>query len=169
MRQIKANFVFRIPTETSPAHSLAKVSKRVLSPKWHLIVAALKTSRRVETFKRQKGLFFFLFLSGKLYSNILIAGHLDLALSELRRFITLPLHQVVYDNMYYSLVMPLASYLALSFLILPSQEPSPQNGAWMIWKDRNICNFNSTEQLCHKNLQTCLGICGKTEEKENIK
>ena len=132
MRQIKANFVFRIPTETSPAHSLAKVSKRVLSPKWHLIVAALKTSRRVETFKRQKGLFFFLFLSGKLYSNILIAGHLDLALSELRRFITLSLHQVVYDNMYYSIVMPLASYLALSFLILPSQEPSPQNGAWMI-------------------------------------
>ena len=124
--------MFRIPTETSPAHSLAKVSKRVLSPKWHLIVAALKTSRRVETFKRQKGLFFFLFLSGKLYSNILIAGHLDLALSELRRFITLPLHQVVYDNMYYSIVMPLASYLALSFLILPSQEPSPQNGAWMI-------------------------------------
>ena len=165
MRQIKANFVFRIPTETSPAHSLAKVSKRVLSPKWHLIVAALKTSRRVETFKRQKGLFFFLFLSGKLYSNILIAGHLDLALSELRRFITLPLHQVVYDNMYYSIVMPLASYLALSFLILPSQEPSPQNGAWMIWKDRNICNFNSTEQLCHKNLQTCLGICGKNRRK----
>ena len=24
-------------------------------------------------------------------------------------------------------------YLALSFLILPSQVPSPQNGAWMIW------------------------------------
>ena len=165
MRQIKANFVFRIPTETSPAHSLAKVSKRVLSPKWHLIVAALKTSRRVETFKRQKGLFFFLFLSGKLYSNILIAGHLDLALSELRRFISLSLHQVVYDNMYYSIVTPLASYLALSFLILPSQEPSPQNGAWMIWKDRNICNFNSTEQLCHKNLQTCLGICGENGRK----
>ena len=127
--------------------------------------SGLKTSRRVETFKRQKEFFFFLFLSGKLYSNILIAGHLDLALSELRRFITLPLHQVVYDNMYYSIVMPLASYLALSFLILPSQEPSPQNGAWMIWKDRNICNFNSTEQLCHKSLQTCLGICGENGRK----
>ena len=154
-----------MPTETNPAHSLATVPKRVLSPKRHLVVAALKTTRRVETFKRQKEFFFFLFLSGKLYSNILIAGHLDLALSELRRFITLPLHHVVYDNMYYSIVMPLASYLALSFLILPSQEPSPQNGAWMIWKDCNICNFNSTEQLCHKSLQTCLGICGENERK----
>lgn len=94
--------------------------------------SGLKNFEACRNLQKAKRIFFFLFLSGKLYSNILIAGHLDLALSELRRFITLPLHQVVYDNMYYSTVMPLASYLALSFLILPSQEPSPQNGAWMI-------------------------------------
>lgn len=95
--------------------------------------SGLKNFEACRNLQKAKKVFFsFLFLSGKLYSNRLITGHLDLALSELRRFITLPLHQVVYDNMYYSLVMPLASYLALSFLILPSQEPSPQNGAWMI-------------------------------------